>query len=403
MKRILVIGGGFAGLWAALAAARHLDEQGATAGEVEIALINRDRWHAIRVRNYETDLSDVRVPLADSLDPAGVRLVVGEVEAIDTAARTVSVAGESLPYDRLIVAAGSAVDQPPLPGLAEHGFAIDTYDEAAALAQHVDTLKDRPASPGRDTVLIVGAGLTGVELACEMPDRLRAAGIKAPRVIIVDRLPHLGSDMGDEARPVIEEALGALGAEGRTGVSVATVDAAGVTLDDGTRIDTATVVWTAGMRASPLAAMLGVARDGKGRVSVDPLMRVDGLDGVFAAGDIAAAPFDGGHASVMSCQHARPMGRFAGHNAAVDLIGGEQLAMEITGYATCLDLGPWGALYTQGWDRRVAAQGAEVKTIKMTINRERIYPPRPATRAALLEAAAPEVQATPAIGGSGKR
>ena len=104
---------------------------------------------------------------------------------------------------------------------------------------------------------------------------------------------------------------------------------------------------------------------------------------------------DDSHKSVMSCQHGRPMGRFAGHNATADLLGEEMLALEIPRYATCLDLGPWGALYTEGWDRRVMAQGQEAKQTKMTINCDRIYPPKSHTRADILAAAAPVVQTPP--------
>ena len=89
------------------------------------------------------------------------------------------------------------------------------------------------------------------------------------------------------------------------------------------------------------------------------------------------------------------MGRFAGHNAAADLLGRPPLALDIAWYVTCLDLGRWGALYTEGWERRVASTGAEAKATKQTINRIRIYPPRPYERRALLDAAAPVVQTAP--------
>lgn len=136
-------------------------------------------------------------------------------------------------------------------------------------------------------------------------------------------------------------------------------------------------------------------RDGLGRVAVDEVMRVKGIDDVYAAGDVAAAMVDEPHLSVMSCQHGRPMGRFAGHNAAADLLGREELPLRIKWYVTCLDLGSWGALYTEGWNRLLVAQGSDAKTTKQTINRIRIYPPRPFDRQALLDAAAPVVQTPP--------
>lgn len=372
MKNIVVIGGGFAGLWSALGAARRLDEE--QAEDIRITLVNRDEYHGIRVRLYEPDISGARVPLAEVLDPAGVDLVVDEVTGFDFDAREVKLANQTLSYDRLVIAAGSQLNRPNIPGLDRHAFSIDIWNDANALEDHLQDLKNRPASAARDTVLIIGGGLTGVELACEMPDRLRDAGITSGRVILADRHDHIGSNMGPHAVPVIGQALSDLGVECRTGVSVAAIDAGGITRDDGTRIDAETVVWSAGMSASPVAAMVPVAHDEQGRIPVDRNMRVTGLDGVFAAGDIAAAPLDTDHSTVMSCQHARPMGRFAGHNVVGDLLGLDMLDMDINYYVTCLDLGPWGALYTEGWDRRVAASGPSVKPTKMTTNRERIYP-----------------------------
>jgi NADH:ubiquinone reductase (H+-translocating) len=98
----------------------------------------------------------------------------------------------------------------------------------------------------------------------------------------------------------------------------------------------------------------------------------------------------------MSCQHARPMGRFAGHNAAADLLGQALLDLRIERYVTVMDLGPWGAMYTEGWDRHVVTTGAAAKQTKETINRLRIYPPRSGGRREILDAAAPTVQPPPA-------
>ena len=201
--------------------------------------------------------------------------------------------------------------------------------------------------------------------------------------------------MGDEARPLIERALIALGIEMRTGITVAAVESDAVVLQDGERIPSRTVVWCAGLRASPLAELLPVGRDRLGRVAVDEVLRVKGIDEVYAAGDVAAAVVDEPHLSVMSCQHGRPMGRFAGHNAAADLLGRHQLPLRIAWYVTCLDLGNRGALYTEGWNRHPVAQGSDAKAIKGTIKQIRIYPPRPFERQALLDAAAPVVQTPP--------
>jgi NADH dehydrogenase len=330
--------------------------------------------------------------------------VIAEVADINIADRTVTcatAAGSSrLSYDRLVFALGSRLVHPPIPGLREQAFDVDTYEAAARLGAHIAALAGRPRSPARDTVLVIGAGLTGIEVATEMPGRLRAtlaADANArPRVVLADHAARIGSDMGDSARPVIAEALTALRVETRPGVTVAAIDAAGATLDTGERIEAATIVWCAGMAANPLTACFPVARDRLGRLPVKPALKIDGLAAEFAAGDVAWFAIDGSHPCVMSCQHGRPMGRFAGHNVVCDLLGEPMLPLAIGWYTTILDLGPWGAVYTEGWDRRVVAQKAVAKRTKETINRRRIYPPLTRDRREILAAAAAVVQKPPA-------
>lgn len=397
-NRVLVLGSGFAGLWAALGAARRLNELGSE-GEADITVISSQPYHDIRVRNYEADLSPCRIPLRELLDPAGIDHVTAEVIGIDAAAATISTSdGAPYGYDRLVLAVGSRVAKPDLPGLAEFGFDVDTYDGATRLQTHLRSLD--AADPASATAVVVGAGLTGIETASELPAMLSdALGAGAtPRVILVDHNPHVGSDMGDSARPVIEEALAGNKIDTMTGVGVVAVDRRSVTLSDGQVIPAATLVWCAGMRANPLTAEFGVPRDRLGRLPVDEYLRVEGVDGVFAAGDVAAASMDDEHLSVMSCQHGRPMGRYAGYNVVSDLLGVPMLSLRIPWYVTVLDLGPAGAVYTEGWDRKVVSRGEEAKATKRIINGERIYPPRTGDRAALLAAAAPTLQAPPAYG-----
>jgi NADH dehydrogenase len=308
-----------------------------------------------------------------------------------------------LAYDRLVFALGSHLARPAIPGLETHGFNVDTFEAATRLNDHIGSLPSRPVSTGQYNVLVVGAGLTGIEVATEMSGKLGAViahappcGLAAsPRVILADHQAWIGSDMGESARPLIAEALQKLGVETRPGISVSSIDAEGATLATGEKIPAATVVWCAGMQADPLTARFPVARDRLGRLPVDAHLKIKGMPAKFAAGDVAWLPIDGTHASVMSCQHARPMGRFAGYNVIGDLLGEPTLPLHIDWYVTCLDLGPWGAVYTEGWDRQVAAKGAIAKRTKEIINRQRIYPPRSRNRREILDAAAPVVQAPP--------
>jgi len=400
LPRILVLGAGFAGLWAAIGAARKIDQIGPAASEVEILVVDRNDYHNIRVRNYEVDLSDVTIPLADVLDPIGVNHMRAEVQAVDPSARHVTVetavGQQCLTYDRLVLTLGSQLVRPAIPGLAVHGYDVDTYVAAARLDAHLDELGKQAPSEGRSTVVVVGAGFTGIEVATEMPAKLDRAHLSGQRrIVLVDPNANVGMTIGEHSRQTIHGALSALGVETRLNVSVISVLANGIKLSSGEFISAKTVVWCAGMQASPVGAAFATERDRHGRLLVDRFMRATGLRHVFAAGDVASSVIDGIHSTVMSCQFARPMGRFAGHNVVADLFSLPMLPLQIDSYVTVLDLGAWGALYTVGWDRQVHAVGASAKMTKQIINRERIYPPRTRSRSDLLAAAAPTIQAPP--------
>jgi NADH:ubiquinone reductase (H+-translocating) len=400
LPRILVLGAGFAGLWAAIGAARKIDQIGPAASEVEILVVDRNDYHNIRVRNYEVDLNDVTIPLADVLDPIGVNHMRAEVQAVDPSARHVTVetavGQQCLTYDRLVLTLGSQLVRPAIPGLAVHGYDVDTYVAAARLDAHLEELGKQAPSEGRSTVVVVGAGFTGIEVATEMPAKLDRAHLSGQRrIVLVDPNANVGMTIGEHSRQTIHGALSALGVETRLNVSVISVHANGIKLSSDEFISAKTVVWCAGMQASPVGAAFATERDRHGRLLVDRFMRATGLRHVFAAGDVASSVIDGIHSTVMSCQFARPMGRFAGHNVVADLFSLPMLPLQIDSYVTVLDLGAWGALYTVGWDRQVHAVGASAKMTKQIINRERIYPPRTRSRSDLLAAAAPTIQAPP--------
>jgi NADH dehydrogenase len=387
---LVVAGGGFAGFWAAAAAAR-LRRDTPSLASLEIVLISRDDQLVIRPRLYEPDPSRMAVPLVPRLEAIGVRFERGEINSMDVAGAEIRFAEASkIHYDRLVLATGSQLAR-PAGAVSAHGFDIDTLAGAAAFDRHLHELTARAESEGRWTVVIVGGGFTGIELATALPERLRAiAGAATPaRVIVVDPASRIGASLGDGPIAAIRDAVAAAGIEERTGVTIASADPAGVVLSTGERIACQTLVWTTGMRASPLAAAISTRTDGLGRIAVTTELRVSGVDRVFAAGDVAHAAADDGHAILQSCQHAQMTGRFAGYNAAADLAGLPLQAYRQPMYTTCLDLGASGAVLTKGWDRTVQATGENAKTIKRKINTQLIYPP--AERDAILAAASPSV------------
>ena len=392
-QHILIIGAGFGGVWSALSAARLLDKH--DRNDVQISLLAPQPELRIRPRFYEPDVHTMMAPLGPLFDAVNVTFIEGAADSIDENGKQVTyrnAAGTSttIQYDRLVLAAGSRLNRPQMPGI-EQVFDVDQIEDATRLEAHIKALKNLPDSAARNTVVVAGGGFTGIETATEMPARLREAlGDKADiRVVVVDRGPQIAASMGDGIRPSIIEASTELGLDWVLNTSVASVDAGGVTLANGQRIESKTVIWTIGFRANPLTEQVSGTRDPQGRLHVDGNLKVKGQADVFAAGDVAYAATDAlGNFAAMSCQHAIALGRYAGNNVAADLIGVAPMTYSQPKYVTCLDLGAWGAVFTEGWDRQLKLVGQEAKELKHQINTVWIYPPA-AERAVALAAADP--------------
>lgn len=397
MRQLVVVGGGFAGLWAALAAARELADADADADvAAQVTLLSPDPWLVMRPRLYERDPESLRQDLRPVLEAAGVRFLQGRATDVDPAAgrllyREDGGTEAALAYDRLVIATGSRLNPPPLPGLRDHGFDIDSLEGALRLDRHLKGLADRPAAPGRDGFVVIGGGFTGLELSLELRDRIAAhhgdAAAEAARIVLVEQSGEVGPDLGPGPRPAILEALRDARVEVELGRRVAEIGPEAARLEDGTEIPAQTVIATTGMVASELWPGLAAERDPYGRIRVAPDLRVPEAPAVFATGDAACAEVDEtGKLALMSCQHALRMGRFAGHNAARDLLGLELRPYRQPDYVTCLDLGRAGAVFTTGWDREVQMRGDEAKALKRRINTQVIYPPPP-DRATIMEMA----------------
>ena len=383
MRHLAVVGGGFAGLWAALTAAR---EFSLAKEPCRIALVSRDEFLTVRPRLYEAFNPAMRVPLAPILAAVDIELLVGEVTAVEPDHRRLNVlTGDGVArgahFDRLVLATGSRQRPLPVAGAERYAFDIDTFSAAARLDQHLQAQMKDGKTTADTTFVIIGAGFTGIELATGMRTRLNAhadeAKARTVRVILVERSGELGPDLGAAPRPHLLAALKASGVELLLGRNVEAITPNGVLLSDGERLDAKTVVIATGLEASPLGSALGATGDSLGRLEVDENLRVPEYPTIFAAGDCAHAKVDETHWALMSCQHAIPMGKHAGHNAARDLLGLPLRAYRQPDYVTCLDLGDYGALLTSGWNREPLQWGAEVKALKHTINTEWIYPPAP--------------------------
>ena len=392
-KQILIVGAGFAGMWAALSAARLADKHQQS---IDITVIAPQPELRVRPRFYENNVQTLVAPLQPLFDVTGVKFLSGTVSQLLVQSKEVSwtdAAGNTqlLGYDRLILASGSQVNRSMVAGAAQHAFDLDQLESAAVLEQHLNDLAHQPESEARNTVVVCGGGFTGIEMALELPGRLReilGADAKT-RVVVVERGAQPGARWSKALRDVIAEASAELGVEWLVNAEVESVDASGVTLKDGQTIGSHTVIWTVGVQANGLTAQIDAPRDRQGRLHVNANLQVVGHDDIYATGDVAyAATDDKGNHALMTCQHAILLGKFAGNNAAASLLDVPSLPYRQENYVTCLDLGAWGAVYTEGWDQQVKLTRAEAKELKLSIVSELIYPPK-ADKAVAFEIADP--------------
>ncbi|KAE8168630.1 pyridine nucleotide-disulfide oxidoreductase family protein [Aspergillus tamarii] len=391
MTRIIIIGTGFSGVWSAFSAKRIINLS-QKKNDIEVLVISPEPTLVIRPRLYEANAASFTRDLGPMFEEAGIKFFQGIVKTIDPDVHTVFVQSasgleSSFDYDRLILAAGSSVVRPrSITGIEQHAFDIDSLKSAVELEAHIENLASLPPSPARNTFVVCGGGFTGLEIVTELPKRL--AHIPNHRIILIDNSKDVGQALGRGPRPVIAQALEDLGIEVKLGSSVAAIDADSIVLASGERIASKTAIWTAGVRATPLTQQIPGRKDGLGRLQVDEHLRVPSSRDIFATGDAAAALSDTlGHYTMMSCQHAIPLGRVSGYNAAADLLDEHLIAYTQPAYVCCLDLGSSGAVVTEGWDRDVNMTGGLAKRVKGYINRDVIYPPIDSRKA--LEEAVP--------------
>lgn len=377
MQHLVIIGGGFAGFWSAMSAVRQGQELGKL-DELKITLIAKDEYHSIRPRFYEPDFAEVRIPLRNYLSPLHIELLIGDVSRIDTENRRIFLTNETadLVYDVLILATGSRLKTFAIPGI-EKSFNIDTFEGASLLDQHLRHLPVRGfPTPASKNFVVVGGGFTGLEVITALPQRIKACAFNQSEFnfFLVERSTKLASNYSAAAQRYITDRLKAAGIQLLLGEEAERIEAGKIILKTGKSIVTETVIWTAGLEASPLTAYFKGGRDEFGRLCTDNFLRIPAYHNVFAAGDVVKVLVDGRNYAVMSCQHAIPQGKLAGHNAINSMFGKPPLPYFQPQYVTCLDLGPDDALFTVGWEHNVKMLGSEAKILKGQINTQWIYP-----------------------------
>ncbi len=296
----LIVGGGFAGA----SLARMIGKAGATLVSPENFMLYTPLLPEAASGMLEP--RHVVVPLRQMCPHS--ELLLGRAGSLDRAARTVRVATDEgdrvVGYEQLVVALGSVVRVLPVPGLAEHGLGFKSLADAIALRNHVlrrleaaDAAVDMEARSRELGFVFVGAGYAGVEALAELFDLVRDALRFYPRLreakqrwVLVDAAPSILHEIPRRLGEYAARQLVRRGIEIRSGTTLVSLDAEAATLSDGERIPTATLVWTAGVKANPLLARLGLPLDERGRVLVDETLRVEGADDIWALGDCARVP-----------------------------------------------------------------------------------------------------------------
>ena len=345
--RVVVLGGGYAGLFAAQRAAggaRRVDLE-VTVVDPAAAWVERTRMHQVALG----DASVVRRPLGELFRGTRIRTVAGRATDIDLEARKVLVetddgTGVRLPFDRLVYALGSTTDTTTVPGAAEHAFVVDGTPAAERLR---DALRALPTGPAARAV-VVGGGLTGVETATEI------AGAHPGTPVVLLTAGEVGAGLSARGRRYLVGALSRHGVELREHTPVAEVHRAGVRTGDGEQIVADVVVWAAGLTVPDLARRAGLSTDEQGRVRVDATLRSLSHPVVSAAGD-SARPVDGvGVTEVRpSAYTASITGAQAGANIARELRGRPPRRLRFGYLMQSISLGRRDGLvqFTDGDDR----------------------------------------------------
>ncbi|KAE8390749.1 hypothetical protein BDV23DRAFT_172190 [Aspergillus alliaceus] len=287
----------------------------------EVTAVSPEPALVIQTRLYESGAKSMSAALDDLFRVTGIQFVKGTVVAQAGVRRALS-------YDRLL-------------------------GEAAKFEAHLHSLASHAPRPTRNTVIVEGGGFTGIEIAAELPGRLSSiiGQDVEVRVIVVEQAAEIGPELGANPRPVIFQALAEQEVETKLGASMMSVDDRAVVTTSGEHIESLTALWTARLEVTPLTHQIRGMKDRRGCLHAHVDLRVPSAKDIFVAGDAAFAETDcNDHYAMMSCQHANASRRFAGHNAAADLLNVAAKPYLQSTYGTCLSLGPRGAVVTEGWE-----------------------------------------------------
>ncbi len=373
-RRVVILGGGFAGVSAAQELTRRLrrehrlaERDGTAPDGVEVVLVNRDNYFVFQplladIISGTIETTHVVVPIRRMLPHAEVE--VGQIDAIDTTRRVVRLrrrltgAVSEVPYDALVIALGGVTDLSAVPGMADHAVGIRTLGDAFYLRNRALEMLEEArveTDPARRrqllTFVVVGGGSTGVEVAAELKDLLELAASSfhddrlEPAVVLVHGRGIVLSELGERLGRYATRKLRDQGIELRLGRRVRRVDVDAVELDDGSTIGTATVVSTVGNAPNPILADLPTPRDPRGWLTPDATFAVPGLENVWALGDCASItdPHTG-KPMPATAQHAIREGPHAARNVLAALDGRPQTPFSYAQLGMLVSVGRYKAV-----------------------------------------------------------
>lgn len=331
--RVVILGGGFGGLECAKALRR---------AEVEITLIDRQNYHCFQPLLYQVATAalspaEVAWPIRHILRRQNNATVfMTQATGIDSGGRLVQTTSGSFPFDFLVIATGTMHSYfghdewaGAAPGLKRIEDATRIRRSILSAFEHAELADEEQRRRQLLTFVIVGGGPTGVEMAGAIAEvarqtlarDFRRIDPRSARIVLVEAGPRVLPAFSERHSQYAKDALAAMGVEVLASTRVTGCDAHGVDLDGG-RIDAGSVVWAAGVMASPAASWLAAPRDGAGRVVVDPDLSVPGHDSIFVIGDTAAVNDDAGRPVPGVAPAAKQMGQYVGRLIAARVTGG---------------------------------------------------------------------------------
>lgn len=356
-KRVVVLGAGFGGVYALRRLHRTFH------GKAHFTIVNRQNYFLFTPLLHEVatgslSASTIVEPLRTVFKCCGLDIRLGDVKKVRLADKVVETSSGDVPFDALILALGAETNFYGIPGAAEHALTLKSLRDAIGMKQRMIGAFDAAAmekdEAKRRTLLrfaVVGGGPTGVELVAEMADfvfgtlfrEYRAAlGGAKPEILLLQQGPELIPQFTPATRAKALDTLRKKGIEVRLHAAVRAVDAAGVTLADGTRVETAFVAWVAGVKPVDVPFDVPVACDRAGRVTVDANLEIPGYPGTYVIGDQASFLQDGLPLPPFA-QVAVGMAEHAAANLARRLDGVALLPFRYRSQGNLVSLGQWMA------------------------------------------------------------